>query len=140
MAKQALFSGLVTDESGGPVDVAYIGGESFYVVDDDGFKRHVESEFVDRQVLEHFAEFIRGNEDLISESTMQAMGQDDIFTKAIIDRSLENLDRQFEQLLESGLPENARAWMGMLGFRVSIDIHGQVTDIQQPAGPPEDYD
>lgn len=140
MARQALFSGLVTDETGGPVDVAYIGGESFYVVDDDGFKRHIESEFVDRQVLEHFAEFIRGNEDLISEGTMQAIGQDDIFTKAIIDQSLEDLNQQFDRLLESGLPEDARAWMGMVGFRVSIDIHGNVTDIHQPAGPPEEYD
>lgn len=138
MAKQALFSGLVTDHRGGPVDVAYIGGEAFYVVDDDGFKRHVESENVDRQVLDHFAEFIRGNEDLISEGTMQAIGQEDIFTKAIIDKSLQNLEKQFDKLLESGLPEDVRAWMGMLGFRVSIDVHGNVTDIQQPTGPPED--
>lgn len=138
MAKQALFSGLVTDQRGGPVDVAYIGGESFYVLDDNGFKRHVESEYVDRQVLNHFAEFIRGNEDLISESTMQAIGQEDIFTKAIIDKSLQNLEEQFDKLLESGLPEDVRAWMGMLGFRVSIDIHGDVIDIQQPAAPPDE--
>lgn len=140
MAKQALFAGLVTDQSGGPVDVAYIGGESFYVVDDNGFKRHVESEFVDRQVLDHFADFIRGNEDLISEGTMQALGQADIFTKAIIDKSLEDLDKQFDKLIESGLPEEVRAWMGMLGFRVSIDLHGNVVEIVQPAGPPEDSD
>lgn len=138
MAKQALFSGLVTDQGGGPVDVAYIGGESFYVVDDEGFKRHVESEHVDRQVLDHFAEFIRGNEDLISQGTMQAIGQEDIFTKAIIDKSLKELDKQFDKLIESGLPEDVRTWMGMLGFRVSIDIHGNVIDIQQPAGPPDE--
>lgn len=140
MARQALFAGLVTDQDGGPVEVAYVGGESFYVVDDNGFKRHIESEFVDRQVLDHFAEFIRGNEDLVSESTMEAIGQDDIFTKAIIDKSLEDLDKQFDKLLESGLPEGVRAWMGMLGFRVSIDLHGNVTDIEQPSGPPEDYE
>jgi hypothetical protein len=140
MAKQALFAGLVTDRSGGPVDVAYIGGEPFYVVDDNGFKRHIESEFVDRQVLDHFADFIRGHEDLISEGTMQAIGQADIFTKAIIDKSLENLDKQFDNLIESGLPEDVRAWMGMLGFRVSIDLHGNVVEIVQPAGPPEESD
>jgi hypothetical protein len=137
LARQALFSGLVTDQGGGPVDVAYIGGESFYVVDDNGFKRHIESEHVDRQVLAKFGEFIRGNEDLISESTMKAIGQEDIFTKAILEKSLKNLDKQFEKLLESGLPDDVRAWMGMMGFRVSIDVHGEVTEIRQPGGPSE---
>ena len=132
MAKQALFSGLVADELGNPVEVAYVGGESFYVIDDNGFKRHVESEIVDRQVLEKFAEFIRGNEDLVSESTMKAIGQEDIFTKAIIDSSLQDLDKQFDQLLASGLPEDLRAWMGMVGFRVLVDIHGNVVEVKQP--------
>ena len=137
MAKQALFSGLVADESGNPVEVAYVGGESFYVIDDDGFKRHIESEEVDRQVLKQFGEYIRGNEDLISEGTMKAIGQADIFTKAIIDNSLKDLDKQFEQLLQSGLPDDLRAWMGMLGFRVRIDVQGNVIEIQQPGAPEE---
>lgn len=137
MAKQALFSGLVADEYGNPVEVAYVGGESFYVIDDDGFKRHIESEAVDRQVLERFGEYIRGNEDLISESTMKAIGQEDIFTKAIIDNSLQDLDKQFDQLLESGLPDDLRAWMGMLGFRVQIDVQGNVIEIEQPTAPEE---
>ena len=137
MAKQALFSGLVADEAGDPVEVAYVGGESFYVVDDDGFKRHIETEAVDRQVLEQFGEYIRGNEDLISEGTMKAIGQDDIFTKAIIDSSLKDLDKQFDQLLQSGLPDDLRAWMGMTGFRVRIDMHGNVVEIKQPGAPDE---
>ncbi|MFQ5921846.1 MAG: hypothetical protein ACE5M4_03315 [Anaerolineales bacterium] len=137
MAKQALFSGLVADESGNPVDVAYVGGESFYVIDDDGFKRHIETEAVDRQVLEQFGEYIRGNEDLISEGTMKAIGQADIFTKAIIDNSLRDLDKQFEQLLQSGLPDELRAWMGMLGFRVRINMQGNVVEIKQPGVPDE---
>ncbi|MFQ5942116.1 MAG: hypothetical protein ACE5JF_01050 [Anaerolineales bacterium] len=137
MAKQALFSGLVADEAGNPVEVAYVGGEAFYVIDDDGFKRHVESETVDRQVLEKFGEYIRGNEDLISEGTMKAIGQEDIFTKAIIDSSLKDLDKQFDKLLESGLPEDLRAWMGMLGFSVRIDMRGNVIEIKQPGGTDE---
>lgn len=122
------------------MDVAYVGGEAFYVVDDNGFKRHIESEQVDRQVLAKFGEFIEGNEDLISESTMKAIGQEDIFTKAIIDESLKNLDQQFEKLIESGLPEGVRAWMGMMGFRVRIDIHGEVQEVHQPSAPGDEYD
>lgn len=138
MAKQALFSGLVADEFGRPVEVAYVGGESFYVIDDDGFKRHIESESVDRQVLEQFGEHIRGNEDMVSEGTMKAIGQDDIFTKAIIDNSLKDLDKQFDQLLKSGIPDDLRTWMGMLGFRVQIDMRGNVIKIEQPSAPDED--
>jgi len=137
MARQALFAGLVADERGDPVGVAHVGGESFYVVDDAGFKRHVESEGVDRQVLEALAEFVRGHEDLISAETMKALGQEDIFTKAAIETSLKNLDQQFAQVLERGLPEEARAWMGMLGFQIRIDIHGNVLEVRQPTGPEE---
>lgn len=140
MAKQALFQGLIADESGNPVEVTYVGGEAYYVIDEDGFKRHVESEQVDRQVLEKFAEYIRGNEDLISEGTMKAIGQEDIFTKAIIDNSLKNLDRQFDQLLESGLPDDVRAWMGMLGFRVRVDARGEVIEITQPGQTGDELD
>ena len=135
MAKHALFTGLVADPLGEPVEVAAVGGEAFYVLDDDGFKRHIESEGVDRQVLAKFAEFIRGNEDLVSEGTMKALGQEDLFTKAIIDNSLRNLEKQFERLIETGLPEEVRAWMGMLGFQVLIDAHGEVIEVRQPTGP-----
>ena len=138
MARQALFAGLVTDDYGEPVDVAYIGGESFYVVDDQGFKRHIESERVDRQVLDRMGEFIEGHEDIISEQAMKTLGQEDIFTKAAIESSLRNLDQQFDELIERGLPEEARTWMGMLGFQVRIDVHGSVTQVLQPGSPSDE--
>jgi hypothetical protein len=133
----ALFSGLVVDELDQPVDVTMVGDESFYVVDDEGFRRHVESRFVDRQVLEQMRAMIQGNEALISEGTMKMLGQEDIFTKAMIERSLRNVDEQFDQLLAQGLPEEARAWLGMLGFRVVIDVHGNVVRVEQPSAPEE---
>ena len=133
----ALFSGLVIDELDRPVDVTLVGDESFYVFDDDGFRRHVESRFVDRQVLEQMRAMIQGNEALISEGTMKMLGQEDIFTKAMIERSLRNVDEQFDQLLAQGLPEEARAWLGMLGFRVVIDVHGNVVRVEQPSAPEE---
>jgi hypothetical protein len=132
MADKALFEGLVIDEYDRPVSVSIVGGEAFYVVDDDGFMRHIESECVDRQVLEAMAMMIEGHEELISESTMKMIGQEDIFTKASIEASLKNIDQQFESLLQSGLPEEARAWMGMSGFQVVIDIHGELIRLEQP--------
>lgn len=135
VAAQALFSGLVSDESGMPVDVAYVGGEAFYVVDDDGFKRHVPSENVDRQVLESMRDMIQGHEEMISEGTMKMLGQEDVFTKAMIDRSLDRIDEHIDALLQTGIPPEAQAWLGMVGFRVTIDVHGDVVKIDQPSEP-----
>jgi hypothetical protein len=132
MANKALFEGLVIDEYDRPVSVSIVGEETFYVIDDDGFMRHIESEYVDRQVLEQMANMIEGHEELISESTMKMIGQEDIFTKASIEASLKNIDQQFESLLQTGLPEEARAWMGMSGFQVVIDIHGELIRLEQP--------
>jgi hypothetical protein len=78
---------------------------------------------------------IQGHEELISEGTMKMLGQEDIFTKAMIETSLRNLDEQFDELIERGMPEEARAWLGMIGFRVVINIHGEVVDIEQPSAP-----
>lgn len=132
MAKNALFSGLVIDERDQPVEVSHIGDEAFYVVDDEGFHRHVPSEQVDLQVLGFLKEMIAGHEDLITEETMKMLGQEDIFTKAVIESSLKNVDEQFAEVIAQGIPEGARTWLGMLGFQVMIDIHGEVIRVIQP--------
>jgi hypothetical protein len=140
MAGQALFGGLIVDEMDRPVDEAVIGGAAFYVVDDDGFLIHIESEKIDRQVLTHFQELIEGKEDLISEGTMKMIGQEDIFTKAAIESSLKHIDSQFDQLIEQGLPEEARSWLGMVGFRIVINHHGEVLKVEQPSASEEPDD
>jgi hypothetical protein len=142
MARHSLFAGLVVDEDDRGVDIVLVGGESFYVVDDDGFLRHIESEHVDRQVLDQLQEMVKGHEDIISEGTMKMIGQEDIFTKAAIETSLQNMDAQFGALLQSGLPEDMRAYLGMMGFRVVINVHGEVLRIEQPGAgidPGEEY-
>ena len=58
MAQHSLFSGLVVDEHDQAVDVALVGGESCYVVVYDGFLRQIESEPVDRPVLEQQPEMV----------------------------------------------------------------------------------
>jgi hypothetical protein len=142
MAQHSLFAGLVVDEYDQAVDVALVGGELFYVVDDAGFLRHIESEHVDRQVLDHLQEMVKGHEDLISEGTMKMIGQEDIFTKAAIETSLQNMDAQFDALLQSGLPEDMRTYLGMMGFRVVINVHGDILRVEQPGAgiePGEEY-
>ena len=50
----AFFEGLVYTEDGAPVDVSYVGTTATYVIDDQGFRRHVEAREVDRPVLTQF--------------------------------------------------------------------------------------
>ena len=138
MAANPLFAGLIFDENDQVVETAVVGQDSCYVVDDDGFKRHIPSEDVDRQILNLFKEGIEGHEDIISEQTAKMLGQDDIFSRAIFLEQLKNLDRQFDQLLLEGFPEESRAYMGMTGFKVIINHHGEVVEVEQPSGIAED--
>ncbi|MEW5868883.1 MAG: hypothetical protein AB1894_06370 [Chloroflexota bacterium] len=132
MPNQAVFAGLIIDEMDQPVEVAYVGNEPCYVVNDAGFRRHIPSEQVDRQVFQFMNEMVEGHEDLLSEQTAKMLGQDDIFSRAMITAQLKNLGEQFENLLAIGLPEEVRAYLGMMGFRIRIDVHGEVLDVDQP--------
>ena len=132
MPRQPLFAGLVLDEFGNPAETALVGDEPCYVVDDAGFRRHIPSEQVDRQVLGQIAELMKGSEDLISKETAKMLGQEDVFTKAAIEQQLKNIDRQFDQLMQMGIPEDMRAYLGMMGFKVVINMHGEVLSIDQP--------
>jgi len=132
MPRKPLFAGLVVDESGRAAETAYVGDEPCYVVDDYGFRRHIPSEQVDRQVFKHITDLMKGSEDLISEQTAKMIGQEDVFTVAAIEQQLKNMDKQFDQLVQTGIPEDMRAYLGMLGFKVVINLHGEVIKVEQP--------
>lgn len=132
MARKPLFAGLVVDEADNLVNTTFVGSEPCYVVNDQGFHRHIPSEIVDRQVLQMMADMIQGHEGLLSEQAAKMLGQDDIFTRAIIENQLKQVDQQFDKVLETGIPEEGLAYMGMTGFRIRINLHGEVIDLEQP--------
>jgi len=132
MTKRSVFSGLIVDEHDNIVEVVYVGDEPCYVVDDAGFRRHIPTEQVDRKVFELMTNMIEGHEDLIGEQTAKMLGQDDIFSRAMIEAQLKDIDQQFNNLLETGIPEDVRAYMGMMGFKIRINVHGDVIEIEQP--------
>ncbi|MBI4731352.1 MAG: hypothetical protein HY781_04370 [Chloroflexi bacterium] len=140
MPRQPLFAGLVVDEFDRPVATAIVGEEPCYVVDDAGFKRHIPSEQVDRAVLETMRQQISGNEDLLSGQAAKMLGTDDIFSKAMLENQLKNIDKQFDALLQAGIPEEGRAYMGMSGFKVVINMHGEVIRLDQPTATDEGGD
>jgi hypothetical protein len=131
MSSTAVFAGLVFDEWGRALDVTTVGGEAQYVIDDDGFLRHIDSALIDRQVLEVISEQIKANKDVVEEGMMRMLGRDDLFTKAAIDVSIKNID----QVLERGIPDDARLWLGMMGFRIVVNVHGEVVKFDMPAAP-----
>jgi len=128
MSHKALFAGLVIDEASRPLDIAMIGSEAQYVIDDDGFRRHIDAEQIDRQVLQLIQDQINANKEAVEQGMMKVMGSDDLFTKAAIDKSIENID----QVMERGLPDDARQWLGMMGFHIVVNLHGDVIKMESP--------
>ncbi len=135
MAKNALFSGLVFDEEGRPVLTTFVGEEAVYVIDDNGFYRHIDAEQIDRQVVNVFIEQLQENRDIAVTEALKFMQQDDLFTKAALDASIDSVSP--DQIVAQGIPQQARDMLGMMGFRIIINFHGEILRLEQPAAPEE---
>lgn len=132
MSMKAVFEGLVFDDNDQQLSVSFVGDEACYVIDDAGFLRHISADKIDRQVLDALFCQIEDNKEAITEQTVKMIGQDDIFTHAIIQNQLENVDDQMNRIMEQGLPEDGRVYLGMLGFKIVVDYHGDVLRVEQP--------
>jgi hypothetical protein len=130
MARTAMFSGLVFDQAGQVAEVTSVGENACYVVYEDDFKRHIDAAMVDRQVLRFMREQVEGNRDLAVGAMLEMMGRDDLFTKVAVESTIDRM----EDAVGQPIPEDARQWLGMLGFKIVIDDQGTVSDIQMPAG------
>jgi hypothetical protein len=131
--KKPVFEGLIVDEADRPVGTAYVGEEPFYVIDDNGFHHHVPAENIDRQVLGIMMSEVKDNEQAITEQTAKMLGQEDIFTEAMIRNQLHHLDSQIDSLLKTGLPVEGRTYLGMMGFKVVLNVHGEIIKVEQPS-------
>jgi len=136
MTQEPLFAGLIYDELGNPVETAVVAGEPHYVIDDAGFRRHISADQVDRQVVAFFLHQLEENRDLAVEQTLNMIGKDDLFTKAAIDAELRNID--MDKIIAQGIPQQARHMLGMMGFRIVINFHGELVNLEQPTLPDED--
>ena len=132
MPRSALFAGLVFDETGRPAGTAFVGAEPCYVLDDAGFLRHISAEHIDRQVLQQMQAMIKGSEGFISEQAAKMLGQEDLFSVAAIEQQIKNMDKQFAALLEAGIPEETRTYLGMLGLKIVVNYSGEVLRVEQP--------
>lgn len=124
---------MVYDENGELVETVTIGGETFYVVNDAGFRRHIPSEEVDRRLFKHFTGQVAGNEDIIATMAAEATGKADLFSMAILKNQLKHIDKAIDRIFIEGLPADATKMLGMSGLHVTIDIHGEILDIHLPS-------
>ncbi len=134
MASIAMFQGLVVDESGRPVDVTWVGSDACYVVEENGFERHIDAEQVDRQVLRWLKDQLIANREAAVRGTMELMGKDDIFTKTALEFSINHIDERVGEPIPLEVLDLLRSF----GFEIVIDFHGDVIEIRA-AAEEEDY-
>jgi hypothetical protein len=135
---EPLFLGLVFTEEGKQLTAAKVGDEPFYVLDDAGFHRHVRARDLDETILGWLWEQIRGHERELADQAARLTGQEDIFSRAVLQNSLAHPEAYAEEIFRHGLPESTRMWMGMMGFRVIVDVHGELLRVDQPARAADD--
>ena len=133
MANKAFFTGLVYDEDNNLIETVNIGNESFYVVDDCGFKRHIDSGEVDEKIMRLFTDQIDGNEEYLANAAANMTGKTDLFSMAMFKTQLKNIDKEVEALLKQGPPAGLTEMLGMTGFKVNIDMHGNIINVNMPS-------
>jgi hypothetical protein len=128
--RQALFADLIFNEEGQRVNVVAIGDVPHYAVPDGDFLRHVEAEYVDRQIVGLMQERILAMRDAVTEGVIQLLGQEDLFTRASIEHAIENMER----ILEPGNVDvdELRTALWMAGFRAVVNVHGDVVHLETP--------
>lgn len=138
MARFAMFGDLVFDENNNPLETTNVGGDAFYVIDDDGFHRHIDAEEIDRKVVAFFVEQLQGNQDMAVEQMMKMTGQDDLMAKAAMDAQIRNV--KVDDIIGQMLPQQARDMLGMMGFRIILNYRGEIVRLDQPSAPIDDDD
>jgi hypothetical protein len=134
--RQTLFEGLIYNEVGERVGTVYIGAVAHYAIPDAGFMRHVEARKVDDAVLELIKEQVTSQKDDLVRGMLEMLGRDDLFTKAAIDASIRNMDKQ----IRASDRTQWGPWLQLLGFRVVVDVHGDVVEVVVPQKPVDDDD
>lgn len=132
--RQALFPGLVYNEKGERAEVVFIGGVAHYAIPDDGFLRHVEAYKVDDAVVAQIKEQITSMQDQVVLGILEMLGTNDLLTKAAIDASIRNL----EQGMRRANPDQWAPALRLFGFRIVVDVHGNVLQVILPEAPSED--
>ena len=85
-------------------------------------------------LLASLKEQISSIQDEVLDGMLQMIGKDDIFTKAALSASIRNLEDNVRQSDSN----QWRPWLQLYGFRIVVDVHGQVVEIIYPSQPADD--
>ena len=140
MASHAFFSGIIFDENDNLIETVTVGNETFYVVDDDGFKRHIDSREVDEKIIRYFTDQISGNEEYLANAAATMTGKTDLFSMAMMKNQLKNIDKEIENMFNYAPPPGLSEYLGMSGFKVTIDFHGNIVNLNMPSSPDDSGD
>lgn len=140
MRRKALFDGLVFNEEGEAVGIVYIGDDPCYAIPEYDFLCHISAREVDAQIVMQLRDQMLAHREIVTAQILQMLGKDDLFTKAAVDSTLQNLDKQIDLMMEHGMPEDVRMYLGMMGFRATVNIHGEIVDLNLPAQEVTDED
>ena len=135
MAKYAFFSGLIYDENNNLIETTTVGNDSFYVVDDDGFKRHIDSRELDEKVVRLFTDQINGNEEYLANAAANMTGKTDLFSMAMFKNQLKNIDKEIDAMFRQAPPPGLAEYLGMAGFKINIDLHSNIVNVNMPSVP-----
>ena len=131
---RAIFGGLVFNEAGEAAGVVAIGGIEHYAIPDQGFMRHVEAYRIDDIVLDGLQRQLGEVRPQIVEMMLDMLGRRDIFTKAALDSSVENLADNVRR----GDPRQWTTMLGLAGFRIIVDHHGEIVEVVFPSQPDDE--
>jgi hypothetical protein len=128
--REPLFADLVFNEDGERAEVVTIGGGPFYAIPEDDFLRHVEADYVDRQIVARLQSRIKAMGDLVTDGVIYMLGDEDLFTRASVEHAIDHMD----QILQPGAidADGLRTALWMAGFRAVVDVHGDVLHLEIP--------
>lgn len=135
MAKYAFFSGLIYDENNNLIETTTVGNDCYYIVDDDGFKRHIDSREVDEKIVRLFTDQINGNEEYLANAAANMTGKTDLFSMAMFKNQLKNIDKEIDAMFLQAPPPGLAEYLGMAGFKINIDLHGNIVGVNMPSVP-----
>jgi len=133
---RAVFGGLVFNQDGEAAKVVAIGGVDHYAVPDEGFVYHIEACQIDDIVLAEFQRQLSEAHPQLVDMMLELLGRRDIFTKAALDSSIENLADNIRR-------SDTSQWttmLGLAGFRIVVDRHGEIIEIVFPSQPDDEGD
>ena len=133
---KAVFGGLVFNEAGEAARVVSLGGVDHYAVPDQDFLWHIEAYRIDDVVLDEMQRQLGEVRPQVVEMMLDMLGRRDIFTKAALDASVENLAANVRR-------SDTAQWatmLGLAGFRIVVDHRGEVLDIVFPSQPEDEGD